>query len=84
MEDSEKEPISEREKGFIRMNRITNYGMGVFIFIFGFVLMFPNRMTAPYLELYDTLLIRFFAVICWLYGGFRIYRGYTAYQRKNK
>lgn len=76
LEEFEKEQLSEREKGFIRMRSITNYGMGVFMILVGFFFMFPIKLTQGYIRQYDPVLIKLFAVICWLYGGFRIYRGY--------
>ncbi len=72
----DKYPLNERQKGLVRMRSITNYGMGAFILLAGFLFMFPNRYTAGFLNRYDPVLIKIFAVICWLYGGFRIYRGY--------
>jgi hypothetical protein len=79
LEEFEKEQLSEREKGFIRMRTITNYGMGGFMILVGFFFMFPIKQTQGYINQYDPTLIKIFAVICWLYGAFRIYRGY----RKN-
>ena len=79
LEEFEKEPLSEREKGFIRMRTITNYGMEGFMILAGFFFMFPVKETRAYINQYDPVLIKIFAVICWLYGAFRIYRGY----RKN-
>lgn len=76
LEEFEKEQLSEREKGFIRMRSITNYGMGAFMIIVGFFFMFPIKLTRAYIYQYDPMLIKIFAVICWLYGAFRIYRGY--------
>lgn len=76
LEEFEKEQLSERDKGIIRMRTITNYGMGVFMILVGFFFMFPIKLTRGYINQYDPLLIKIFAVICWLYGAFRIYRGY--------
>ncbi len=76
LEEFEKEQLSTRDKGMIRMRTITNYGMGVFMIIVGFFFMFPVNMTRGYINQYDPVLIKFFAAICWLYGAFRIYRGY--------
>ncbi len=76
LEEFEREQLSEREKGFIRMRTITNYGMGGFMIIVGFFFMFPIKLTRPYINQYDPELIKIFAVVCWLYGAFRIYRGY--------
>lgn len=76
LEEFEKEQLSEREKGIIRMRTITNYGMGFFLIIVGFFFMFPVKLTQGYISQYDPVLIKVFAVVCWLYGAFRIYRGY--------
>lgn len=76
LEEFEKEQLSERDKGFIRMRTITNYGMGVFLILAGLFFMFPVKQTRAYINQYDPELIKIFAVICWLYGAFRIYRGY--------
>ncbi len=82
LEEFEKEELSEREKGYIRMNRILNYGMGVFIVAVGFVFLFPTKFTARYLTGYDPLMIRIFGIMCLLYGLFRIYRGYNGNFRR--
>ena len=76
LEEFEREQLSERDKGFVRMRSITNYGMGVFLILMGFFFMFPFKLTRAFINQYDPLLIKVFAVICWLYGGFRIYRRY--------
>ena len=76
LEEFEQQPLSEREKGLIRMRSITNYGMGVFLIVAGLFFMFPTEFTSKYINQYDPFMIKLFAVICWLYGGFRIYRGY--------
>jgi len=76
MGEFEKEKLSEREKGFVRMRSITNYGMGGFMVLVGFFFMFPVKLTQGFINQYDTSLIKLFAVICWMYGAFRIYRGY--------
>ncbi|MEO6547260.1 MAG: hypothetical protein ABIN94_04650 [Ferruginibacter sp.] len=77
LEEFEKEQLSERDKGLIRMRTITNYGMGAFMILMGFFFMFPVKLTQAYINQYDPTLIKLFAAICWLYGGFRIYRGYS-------
>lgn len=76
-EEFKKEKLSERDKGLVRMRTITNYGMGVFMILAGFFFMFPVKLTQGFINQYDPALIKLFAVICWLYGGFRIYRGYV-------
>jgi hypothetical protein len=76
LEEFENDQLSEREKGIIRMRTITNYGMGAFMIVMGFFFMFPTKYTSAFINQYDPVLIKLFAAICWLYGAFRIYRGY--------
>ena len=76
LEEFEREELSERDKGIVRMRSITNYGMGVFLILAGFFFMFPVKATQAYINQYEPYLIKLFAAICWLYGAFRIYRGY--------
>lgn len=76
LEEFEKKPQSERQRGLSQMRTITNYGMGAFIVLAGCFFMFPTTYTAEFLNKYDPVLIKIFAVICWVYGGFRIFRGY--------
>ncbi len=79
LEEFEKEQLSEREKGMVRMRSMTNYVMGIFLILAGSFFMFPFKSTQKYIDQYDPTVIKIFAVICWIYGAFRIYRGY----RKN-
>lgn len=76
LEEFEHEPLTEREKGMIRMRSITNYVMGIFMILAGCFFMFPLKSTRIYIYQYDPTMIKIFAVICWIYGIFRIYRGY--------
>ena len=64
LEEFEKEEMSEREKGIIRMRSITNYGMGAFMVVIGFFFMFPTTYTAAYIDRYDPVLIKIFALVC--------------------
>ena len=76
LEEFEKQPLSERQRGIVQMRTITNYGMGIFLIVAGFFFMFPIHYTERFLNRYDAVLIKTFAVICWIYGAFRMYRGY--------
>lgn len=77
LEEFENKELNERDKGIIQMRTITNYGMGAFMIIAGFFFMFPIKgYTASFVNQYDPVLIKIFAAVCWLYGAFRIYRGY--------
>jgi hypothetical protein len=76
LEEFEKEQLTERQRGISQMRSISNYGMGIFLIIAGCFFMFPTKYTAHFLNNYDSSIIKTFAVICWIYGGFRVYRGY--------
>lgn len=76
LEEFEKQPNNERQRGITQMRTISNYGMGVFFLIVGLVFMFPNKYTIDFISKYDDALIKMFAVICCIYGAFRLYRGY--------
>lgn len=76
LEEFEKEELGVREKGIVRMRTITNYGMGIFLVLAGCFFMFPIKYTRAFLNQYDPVLIKIFAAVCWVYGAFRIYRGY--------
>jgi len=83
LEEFEKEQMSDREKNLVRMKSITNYTMGVFFIAAGFFFMFPFEYTAAYINQYDPLAIKLFAGICWIYGLFRLYRGYKKNYYRN-
>ena len=76
LEEFENDRLSEREKGMVRMRSITNYVMGIFLILAGCFFMFPFKSTQKYIDQYDPTVIKVFAAICWIYGIFRIYRGY--------
>lgn len=76
-DNQDKGKLSERHKGLVRMRSITNYGMGVLIVASGFFFMFPTEYTWEHFhKKYDPVLLKMLAVLCWVYGLFRIYRGY--------
>jgi len=75
-DEYEKDRMSERHRGLSQMRTISNYGWGIFIFIVGLAFMFPTSFTEKFISERDPVLIKIFAVLCWIYGGFRIYRGY--------
>jgi hypothetical protein len=77
LEEFEKEQLTERDKNIIRMRSITNYTMGIFFIVAGFFFMFPTKYTIAFLSKYDSGTMKMFAVICWVYGLFRLFRGYS-------
>jgi hypothetical protein len=79
LEEFEKEPLSERDKSYIRMRSIMDYGMGLLWLGMGIFLIFIDKFNTGLEARYDDLTMKAFGGICLLYGLFRVYRGY----RKN-
>ena len=77
LEEFENDKESNREKSRWQVRSVTNYIMGGLMIIAGCFFMFPIKYTARVVESYDPVMIKLFAVICWIYGAFRIYRGYN-------
>ena len=76
LEEFDKEPLSKRDKNLVQMRSLTNYVMGILLIGAGCLFMFPIDATREFLSKYDPALIKIFAGICWIYGAFRVYRGY--------
>ena len=76
LEEFEKEQISDRDKGYIRMRSIMDYGMGVLWAAMGIFLFFIKEFSEDLASRFDSPVIKAFAVVCFIYGAFRIYRGY--------
>jgi hypothetical protein len=79
LEEFENDKLSEREKGIVRMRSVSNYVMGIMIIAAGVLFLFPPEIMKERLSLYDPAMIKIMAVVCFIYGAFRVYRGY----RKN-
>ena len=68
------EAPDRRTKGYIMMRTIMDYGMGILIFGLGiFFLLAPGLGVHFELEPFYRY---FFAGLCLIYGGWRVYRGY--------
>lgn len=76
LEEFEKEQLSERDRGFIRMRSMMDYGMGIMWFAMGIFFVFIEYFNTGLEARFDDPVMKGFGVICILYGGFRIYRGY--------
>jgi len=76
LEEFEKEQPNEREKGYIRMRSIMDYGMGVLWVALGLFIIFIKEVSADMAEKYDSGIFKVFGAVCVVYGLFRIYRGY--------
>ncbi|MEP7237975.1 MAG: hypothetical protein ABI685_08925 [Ferruginibacter sp.] len=76
LEEFEKEEMSDREKGYLRMRSIMDYGMGVLWTGMGLFAIFIKKFSAALAEKYDSTAFKVFGAVCIIYGLFRIYRGY--------
>lgn len=76
LEEFEKEQLSDREKGYIRMRSIMDYGMGVLWTAMGVFIIFIKKFSLDLAERYDSTAFKVFGGVCVIYGIFRIFRGY--------
>ena len=76
LEEFEKEQMSDREKGYLRMRSIMDYGMGILWTGMGVFMFFIERFKPDLAEQYDPNIIKIFGAICVIYGLFRVYWGY--------
>jgi hypothetical protein len=76
LEEFEKEQLSERDRGYIRMRSMMDYGMGVLWACMGVFLIFIKKFSAELALRFDDPMIKVFGGICIVYGLFRMYRGY--------
>ncbi|MFN8245750.1 MAG: hypothetical protein U0T56_05100 [Ferruginibacter sp.] len=75
----EKGSLNERDKGFLRMRAIMDFGMGILWMAMGVFLIFIKEFNTGLEARFDDPYMKAFGGVCILYGIFRIYRGY----RKN-
>ena len=76
LEEFEKEQLSDRDKGYIRMRSIMDYGMGILWMGMGVFIIFIKNFSPDLALTYDSTAIKVFGVVCIIYGAFRIYRGF--------
>ena len=76
MNDIENEPLSNKEKGMIRMRSIMDYGMGIMWAAMGVFLIFIKHFNTVLSARYDDPTMKVFGGVCIIYGIFRMYRGY--------
>jgi hypothetical protein len=68
--------LTRAEKGMVRMRSLTNYVMGALLIAAGFLIFFPIPIVKEFTSKYDELAIKLLGIVCFIYGFFRIYRGY--------
>lgn len=76
LEEFERDDQSERNKGYVRMKSIMDYGMGLLWMGMGIFLAFINKFNTGLEARYEDYWMKIFGGICIIYGLFRIYRGY--------
>jgi hypothetical protein len=76
LEEFEKDPITERDKGYLRMRSIMDYGMGVLWMGMGLFFIFIKKISLDLAAKYDDGTMKVFGAVCIIYGIFRLYRGY--------
>ena len=76
LEEFEKDQLSERDKGYLRMRSIMDYSMGLIFIGMGVFLFFIKQFNTRLAERYDDATIKVFAGICIVYGIFRIWRAF--------
>jgi len=73
--DSSDGKLNERERGWMRMKSIMDFGMGLLWMAMGVFLIFIKYFNTGLERQYDDPMMKTFGAICLIYGGFRIYRG---------
>ncbi len=76
LEEFEKDPLNERDKGYVRMRSIMDYGMGLIFIGMGVFFFFIKQFNANMALTYGDTTMKIFAGICVIYGIFRIWRAY--------
>ncbi len=75
----EQEPRERQRKSYILMRSVYDIGVALFIIIIGIIMMFGDKLGIPalaeFVENRDPFLLKLFGSLCFLYGGFRLYRG---------
>ena len=76
LEEFEKEELNDREKSYLRMRSIMDFGMGLLWTGMGVFIIFIKEFSSDLAEKYDSTAFKIFGAVCIVYGLFRIYRGY--------
>ncbi len=76
--------LSQRDKGYIRMRSIMDYGMGILWASMGIFLIFIKQFNTGLEARFDDPSMKAFGCICFIYGLFRVYRGYKKNYMKER
>jgi len=75
LEEFEKEQPNQRDKNYIRMRSMMDFGMGTLWTGMGVFLFFSKQFKSGLELRYDDGTLKVFGAVCAAYGLFRIYRG---------
>ena len=67
---------NKKKKQVSQMKSIMDYGMGILMILVGLFFLFHQTLNINIGDSSSSLLEKFFGIMCLLYGGWRIYRGY--------
>ena len=70
LEEFEKEQMSERDKGYVRMRSMMDFGMGILWIGMGIFLIFIKKFSPDMALRFDDPAIKVFGGICIVYGSF--------------
>ena len=76
VKDPQKPVLSEKDRGFIRMRSIMDYGMGIMWIAMGIFLVFIEYFNTGLEARFSDTTMKAFGCVCIIYGSFRVYRGY--------
>ena len=76
LEEFEREEMSEKNKGYVRMKSIMDFGMGLLWLGMGTFLVFIKYFDTAFQARFDDPVMKIFGAVCMVYGLFRFYRGY--------
>ncbi len=76
LEEFEKEELTEKNRGYIRMKSIMDYGMGLMWMAMGIFLIFIKFFDTAFQARFDDPIMKVLGGIFVIYGLFRLYRGY--------
>ncbi len=76
LEEFEKEELTEKNRGYIRMKSIMDYGMGLMWMAMGIFLIFIKFFDTAFQARFDDTIMKVLGGIFVIYGLFRLYRGY--------
>lgn len=75
LEEFEKQEPNRRDKGYVNMRSIMDYGMGMLMICLGIFFIFSRKISPTFTQ-FDDPWIQGLGGITIFYGLFRIYRGY--------